>query len=68
VDPRGHPLTAVPKDRSATEQVLRFPAWLAERPFWALGRGLEGTLTWVEQKELIEKVGRLPARGSNSAT
>jgi hypothetical protein len=60
VDPRRHPLADVPKDRSATEHVLRFPAWLAERPFWALGRGLEGTLTWVEQKDVIGKLGRLP--------
>lgn len=61
VGPQTHPLTEVPKGRSTTEQVLRFPAWLAERPFWALGRGLEGSLTWVEQKELIEKVESLPA-------
>ncbi|HMB69438.1 MAG TPA: hypothetical protein VKU85_09000, partial [bacterium] len=60
VDPETHPLTQVPKGRSTGEQVLRFPAWVAERPFWLLGRGLEGTLTWVEQKEIIQKIGNLP--------
>lgn len=61
VDPREHPLANVPKGRSTTEQVLRFPAWVAERPFWAMGRGLEGSLTWVEQKGIVHKVGKLPA-------
>jgi hypothetical protein len=60
VDPQTHPLAQAPKGRSATEQALRFPAWLAERPFWLLGRGLEGTLTWAEQKEVIEKIEALP--------